>query len=93
MRNEVPPHLPYPLELQPSDHPILDNLIEGCQIIGFDWYYLYVNRVITQPRRPQLGDRATREYDDISMMSKLGGSQLSPAAHSLRDKNAGPTSS
>jgi len=24
---------------------VLDSLMEGCQIIGFDWRYLYVNRV------------------------------------------------
>lgn len=24
-------------------HRTLDNLLEGCQIIGFDWRYLYVN--------------------------------------------------
>ena len=22
---------------------VLDNLVEGCQVIGFDWEYLYVN--------------------------------------------------
>ena len=25
-------------------HHILDHMLEGCQIIGFDWKYLYVNR-------------------------------------------------
>ena len=25
-------------------HHILDHMFEGCQIIGFDWKYLYVNR-------------------------------------------------
>ena len=28
-------------------HQILDTMMEGCQIIGFDWRYLYVNEVIT----------------------------------------------
>ncbi len=26
-------------------HRTLDNLMEGCQIIGFDWSYLYINAV------------------------------------------------
>ncbi len=25
------------------DYRILDNLLEGCQVIGFDWQYLYIN--------------------------------------------------
>jgi hypothetical protein len=24
-------------------HRTLDNMLEGCQIIGYDWRYLYVN--------------------------------------------------
>jgi hypothetical protein len=77
MRNEAPPPLPHPLELQPSDHPI-----EGCQIIGFDWHYLYVNRVVTQPWRPQLRDRATRECDDLSITHLL----LMHLKHEYADK-------
>jgi len=31
---------------------VLDSLLEGCQVIGFDWTYLYVNDTIaTQGRR------------------------------------------
>jgi two-component system cell cycle sensor histidine kinase/response regulator CckA len=31
---------------------VLDSLLEGCQVIGFDWTYLYVNdTVATQARR------------------------------------------
>jgi hypothetical protein len=26
------------------NHSSLDRLIEGCQIIGFDWRYLYLKR-------------------------------------------------
>lgn len=29
----------------------LDNMMEGCQIIGFDWRYLYVNDAVTQHGR------------------------------------------
>jgi PAS domain S-box-containing protein len=27
-------------------HSTLDNMMEGCQIIGFDWRYLYVNNAV-----------------------------------------------
>lgn len=39
--------LPYPekvLSDTPSFHrQIMDNMLEGCQIIGFDWKFVYVN--------------------------------------------------
>jgi len=25
---------------------VLDSLLEGCQVIGFDWRYLYVNEAV-----------------------------------------------
>ena len=28
-------------------HGVLDNLLEGAEIIGFDWRYLYVNDAVT----------------------------------------------
>jgi PAS domain S-box-containing protein len=34
----------------------LDNMIEGCQIIGFDWRYLYVNEVAARHGRRQVQD-------------------------------------
>ncbi|MET0793866.1 MAG: ATP-binding protein [Polyangiaceae bacterium] len=38
---------------------VLDNLQEGCQVIGFDWRYLYVNDALVQqgrlPREALLG--------------------------------------
>ena len=30
---------------------VLDNLMEGCQIIGFDWRYLYVNDAVAKHGR------------------------------------------
>ncbi len=30
---------------------VLDNMMEGCQIIGFDWRYIYVNDVAAAQRR------------------------------------------
>src|SRR5574341_480965 len=32
-------------------HNILDNLLEGCQIIGFDWRYLYLNDAVARHGR------------------------------------------
>ncbi len=35
-----------------SRYGILDSLLEGCQVLGFDWHYLYVNdAVVAQSRR------------------------------------------
>ena len=31
--------------LESSDYSILDSLLEGCQVIGFDWRYVYLNDV------------------------------------------------
>src|SRR5579862_313306 len=30
---------------------ILDQLLEGCQIIGFDWRYIYVNEAVARQSR------------------------------------------
>jgi PAS domain S-box-containing protein len=42
--------------LKKSEHryrTTLDNMLEGCQLIGFDWRYLYLNRTAAiQNRRP-----------------------------------------
>lgn len=27
---------------------VLDQMMEGCQLIGFDWRYLYVNESVTR---------------------------------------------
>jgi PAS domain S-box-containing protein len=41
-----------PVGVQDLPHSILDNLLEGCQVIGFDWRYLYVNEAAaTQGRQ------------------------------------------
>lgn len=32
-------------------HSTLDNMLEGCQIIGFDWKYLFVNNTAAQHGR------------------------------------------
>ena len=57
---------------------ILDSLLEGCQVIGFDWRYLYVNEAAArQGRRPKeelLGRTMMESYpgiEDTSMFSVL----------------------
>lgn len=44
----------------------LDNSLQGCQIIGFDWVYLYLNDVVVQqarrPREEMLGRKMTEVW-------------------------------
>lgn len=53
-----------------SRYTILDSLLEGCQVLGFDWHYLYVNdAVVAQSRRTReelLGRAITDVYPDIA---------------------------
>jgi PAS domain S-box-containing protein/putative nucleotidyltransferase with HDIG domain len=35
----------------PIHYSILDNLLEGCQVIAFDWRYLYMNKAATEHAR------------------------------------------
>lgn len=50
-------------------YTILDSLLEGCQVLGFDWRYLYVNpAVVAQSRRTReelLGAVITALYPGI----------------------------
>jgi len=66
---EDQPNLVKSFEFQPSHHRILDHLIEGCQIIGFDWRYLYVNDVTAQhgrlPKEALLGHTMMERYPGI----------------------------
>ena len=52
-----------------SRYDILDSLLEGCQVLGFDWRYLYVNpAVVGQSRRTReelLGGVITDLYPGI----------------------------
>jgi PAS domain S-box-containing protein len=58
---------------------ILDHLIEGCQVIGFDWRYLYINDVTAQqghqPREALIG---------YTMMEKYPGIETTPMFAVLR---------
>jgi len=48
---------------------ILDNLLEGCQIIGFDWRYIYLNNVAARHGRKNkselIGKKQTEMYPGI----------------------------
>ena len=47
----------------------LDNILEGCQIIGFDWRYLYLNDVVARHARMTkeslLGRKITEVFPGI----------------------------
>jgi HD-GYP domain-containing protein (c-di-GMP phosphodiesterase class II) len=38
-----------------SDQTVLDHLLEGCQIIGFDYRYIYVNPAVVKQARSSRG--------------------------------------
>jgi PAS domain S-box-containing protein len=50
-------------------HSTLDNMLEGCQIIGFDWRYLYVNDAVAghgrQAKEKLLGHTMMECYPGI----------------------------
>ncbi|MDD5468655.1 MAG: GAF domain-containing protein [Anaerolineales bacterium] len=50
-------------------HNTLDNMLEGCQIIGYDWRYLYVNDAVAghgrQTREKLLGHTMMEVYPGI----------------------------
>lgn len=50
-----------------EDHPrgILDHLLEGCQIIGPDWRYLYVNDAVVRHSRKERGELLGRRMMDV----------------------------
>src|SRR5664279_408336 len=75
------------LETEAWYHRALDNLLEGCQIIGFDWRYLYVNdaaaRYGRQSKDELLGQTVMERYpgiEDTEMFAVL--------QHCLNDRAA-----
>ena len=47
--------------------PTLDHLLEGCQIIGFDWRYLYINSAAEiQKPTPQRGAAGQKIYGHVA---------------------------
>jgi len=47
----------------------LDNMLEGCQIIGFDWRYVYLNDIAVghsrMPREDLIGHKIIEKYQGI----------------------------
>lgn len=44
---------------------VLDSMMEGCQIIGFDWRYLYVNPAAEKQNRRPAGDLLGNRFMDV----------------------------
>ena len=44
---------------------ILDNMLEGCQIIGFDWKYIYINRCAEIHNRRPKNELLGQRYQDM----------------------------
>lgn len=44
---------------------VLDSMMEGCQIIGFDWRYLYVNPAAEKQNRRPASDLLGKRFMDI----------------------------
>ncbi|KQV97555.1 response regulator [Rhizobacter sp. Root1221] len=55
-------------------HRTLENMLEGCQIIGFDWRYIYINRAGIEHARKPLDELIGR-----TMMDAYPGIELSEA--------------
>jgi len=67
-------------ERAPDDlvHSVLDNLLDGCQVIGPDYRYLYLNEVVARQARSRREDLVGRTMleafpgiDDTEMFSTL----------------------
>jgi PAS domain S-box-containing protein len=71
------------MTLQASEaryHQVLDVLLEGCQIIGFDWRYLYMNAAAAGQAR-----RSAAELHNRTMMEIYPGIEDTPLFAELRD--------
>ncbi len=58
---------------------VLDNLAEGCQVIGFDWTYLYVNEALGRQGKTSPGELLGR-----TMMECYAGIETTPMFSVLR---------
>jgi PAS domain S-box-containing protein len=43
----------------------LDNMLEGCQIIGFDWRYIYINHAAGIHNRKDIESMIAKKYSDV----------------------------
>lgn len=64
---------------QNSDYAILDHLLEGCQIIDFDYKYVYVNETVTEQ-----GRKSREELLGHTMMEAFPGIDTTPMFSLLR---------
>ena len=53
------------IKSQERSRNILDNMLEGCQIIGFDWKYIYINRCAEIHNRRPNNELLGRRYQDM----------------------------
>ncbi|TAK11572.1 MAG: HD domain-containing protein [Anaerolineae bacterium] len=68
-----------PEDIRKYELSLLDNLLEGCQIIGFDWMYLYLNdAAIAHARKPRM------DLLGKTMMECYPGIEATPVFDSLR---------
>lgn len=44
---------------------LLDNLMEGCQIIGFDWKYIYINKIAEKHNKRSNEELIGKRYMDM----------------------------
>jgi PAS domain S-box-containing protein len=49
----------------PFDYGNLDQFLEGCQIIGFDWSYIYINKAAEKQNRRPASELIGKKYSDI----------------------------
>ncbi|MEI7663685.1 MAG: PAS domain S-box protein, partial [Bacteroidota bacterium] len=68
---------PFPVDEQMMQFSnSLNNLMEGCQIIGFDWKYLYINETAVkygrQPATSLLGHTVMEKYPGIEKTEMYG---------------------
>lgn len=56
-------------EIDTDDNSTLDNLIEGFQLIGFDWRYLYVNKSVVDQSKL----KTKKDLLGFTMMEKFPG--------------------
>jgi PAS domain S-box-containing protein len=88
------------LPLHVSSHAILDNLLEGCQIIGFDWKYVYVNEAVARQgrhSREELTGRTMMEaypgIENTTMFSVLRQCMEDRTPHRMENEFAFPDGS
>ncbi len=61
-------------------HQVLDSMMEGCQIIGFDWRYLYLNATAEKHVRRSQSEILGRTYLEI-----WPGTETTPVFTALRN--------